>query len=196
MQVGALNKEKLQIRPFSLSLYCENFNEISLTPQVENLSSFRYPFLAGVVRCDEAECDGVEAGGRRQDFSEELNFTFKPSILLFQTFKSLDNVMYLISVLCMICLNTSQGCCERHRHHNGGMSVCSESWWSGVGEAAAARDTRHYYPWKHSQEGGDGDLWKWICVLDPLLLLLPPPLLMCRGMCVHKHLRRYLRKTS
>ena len=73
--------------------------------------------LSGVT-CDEAECDGVEAGGRRQDFSEELNFTFKPSILLFQTFKSLDNVMYLISVLCMICLNTSQGCCERHRHHN------------------------------------------------------------------------------
>ena len=61
-----------------------NFREISLTPQVENLSSFRYPFLAGVVRCDEAECDGVEAGGRRQDFSEELNFTFKPSILLFK----------------------------------------------------------------------------------------------------------------
>ena len=118
MLVGALNEEKLLIRPFSLSLYCENFNEISLTPQVENLSSFRYPFLAGVVRCDEAECDGVEAGGRRQDFSEELNFTFKPSILLFQTFKSLDNVMYLISVLCMICLNTSQGCCEPHRHHN------------------------------------------------------------------------------
>ena len=58
--------------------------EISLTPQVENLSSFRYPFLAGVVRCDEAECDGVEAGGRRQDFSEELKFTFKPSILLFK----------------------------------------------------------------------------------------------------------------
>ena len=51
---------------------------------MENLSSFRYPFLAGVVRCDEAECDGVEAEGRRQDFSEELKFTFKPSILLFK----------------------------------------------------------------------------------------------------------------
>ena len=79
------------------------------------------------------------------------------------------------------------------------MSVCTESWRSGVGEAAAARDTRHYYPWKHSQEGGDGDLWKWICVLDPLLLLLPPLLLMCRGMClvrtqIFKEI--YLRKTS
>ena len=143
--------------------------------------------LSGVTRqsVTRSRSRGTAPGlfGGTQFYFQAFNFTF-------QTFKSQDNAFYLICVPWIICLNTSQGFCKW------GMSVCSESWRSGVGEAAAARDTRHYYPWKHSQEGGDGDLWKWICVLDPLLLLLPPLLLMCRGMCVHKHLRRYLRKTS
>ena len=85
---------------------------------MENLSSFRYPFLAGVVRCDEAECDGVEAEGRRQDFSEELKFTFKPSILLFKlsNLKIMHCTRYLSHALSASIRHKAS--VIRHRHHN------------------------------------------------------------------------------
>ena len=146
---------------------------------MENLSSFRYPFLAGVVRCDEAECDGVEAEGRRQDFSEELNFTFKPSILLFK----LSNLKIMH---CTRYLSHALSASIRHKASVNVTviimrNVCLHRElvvWSGRGGSGTGHTT--LLSLKHSQEGGDGDLWKWICVLDPLLLLLPPLLLMCR----------------